>query len=99
ELLTGETGIAFLKGSVKAKAVPTRDIETAVEAFEHVINTANRMEKKGPGSVDENDVPIVRRFANITKVQERDYTELHLEVKQPGKQPRKACFLMPRCRL
>ena len=92
ELLTGETGIAFLKGSVKAKAVPTRDIEIAVEAFEHVINTANRMEKKGPGSVDENDVPIVRRFANITKVQERDYTELHLEVKRPGKQAKKGVF-------
>lgn len=92
ELLTGQGGLAFLKGSVKAKAVPTRDIETAVKAFEHVIRTTNIIEKKGPVSVDQYDVPIYRRFATITKVQEKDRTELHLEVKQRGKSPKKGVF-------
>jgi hypothetical protein len=42
--------------------------------------------------VDENAAPIIRRFAIITKMQEKDRTELHLEVKQRGKPPKKGIF-------
>jgi hypothetical protein len=85
ELLTGAESMAFLKGSVKAKAVPTRDIDNAIQAITRVIHTTNLIEKKAPVSVDEYGAPILRHLAQITKVQEKDKTELHLELKTKGK--------------
>lgn len=92
ELLTGAESMAFLKGSVKAKAVPTRDIDNAIDAITRVIQTTNLLGKKSPVSVDEYGAPILRHLAQITKVQEKDKTELHLELKTRGNAAKKSVF-------
>ena len=92
ELLTGSEGIAFLKGSVKAKAVPTKDVGNAIEAMSRVIKTTNLIEKKASVSVDEYGAPILRHLAQITRVQEKDNTELRLELKTRGKALKKSVF-------
>jgi len=92
ELLAGPRGLAFLKGSVKAKAAPTRDVDNAIEAINRVIQTTNLLEKKGSVSVDEYGAPVLRRLFVITKLQEKDKTELHLELKARGKPPKKGTF-------
>lgn len=92
ELLTGAGGIAFLKGSVKAQAAPTRDVDNAIETIARVIQTTNLLEKKKPVSVGEFGAPVIRHFAAIAKVQEKDKTELRLELKTRGKAVKSGVF-------
>jgi hypothetical protein len=91
ELLAGR-GLAFHKGSIKARAAVTRDAENGIEAISKVIQTTNIIEKKRPISVDEYGAPVLRRLAAITRVQEVDNTELHLELKPRGKPSKKGKF-------
>lgn len=92
ELLADKRGIVFQKGSLKAKAAITRDVENGIKAVTRVINTTNSIDKKRPVSVDERDAPVLRHLAVITKVQEPDKTELHLELKPRGKPAKKGKF-------
>lgn len=45
ELLAGATGIAFRKGSVKASAAITRDVENGLRAVQSVIGTTALVEE------------------------------------------------------
>src|SRR5216684_2734892 len=51
----------------------------------HVISTTAIVEKKQVASVDEYGAPIVRRLAKIGDIQEKDRTELQLQLAQKGK--------------
>ncbi len=85
ELLAGPAGAAFPKGSVKSRWAITRDIENGVRTVSHVISTTAIVEKKQVASVDEYGAPIVRRLAKIGDIQEKDRTELQLQLAQKGK--------------
>jgi len=50
-----------------------------------VISTTAIVEKKQVASVDEYGAPIVRRLAKIGDIQEKDRTELQLQLAQKGK--------------
>jgi len=84
ELLAGSTGIAFSKGSVRASAAITRDVENGIQTVGRVIGTTAGIEKKQVASVDEYGAPVVRRFAKIGEMQELDHTELGLKLAQKG---------------
>jgi hypothetical protein len=92
ELLTGRGGIAFQKGSVKATAAITRDIEYADIAVSRVIDTANALERKQPGSIDPSGASVIRHFARMSGWQQKDKTELRLEWKKSGARMKVAQF-------
>ena len=80
ELLAGATGIAFAKGSVKAQAAITRDVINGIRAVSSVIGTTDQVEKKKVVSVDEYNEPVYRRLSRISPIQEKDGTELRLQL-------------------
>lgn len=84
ELLAGTTGIAFKKGSIKAPAAITRDVRNGVRAVSSVIGTIDRVERKSVSSVDEYGEPVFRRLPRISTIQERDGTELGLQLVDKG---------------
>ena len=50
ELLAGRSGLVFQKGSLKASAAVTQDLDSAEIAFTRVMNTANLLQKKQPAT-------------------------------------------------
>ena len=92
DLLAGTTGIAFSKGSLKAAAAATKDIDNAMRAIKYVIDTTATVEKKKVTAVDEYGAPIVRRLTRIGDIQEKDQTELQLRLAREGKITDKARF-------
>ena len=80
ELLAGVTGIAFRKGSVRASAALTRDVENGIRAVSSVIGTTAMVEKKNVSAVGEYGEPVFRRLARIIPMQEKDGTDLHLQL-------------------
>lgn len=92
ELLAGRSGVIFRKGSLKASAAVTKDVDNAEIAVARVMETADLLEKKQPSSIDISGAPIIRRFARISGVQRQDGTELKLEWKKPGERSRSAKF-------
>jgi hypothetical protein len=84
ELLAGASGIAFGKGSVRAQAAITRDIENGVRTVSSVIGTTDQVEKKKVVSIDEYREPVFRRLSRISPMQEQDGTELRLQLADKG---------------
>jgi len=82
ELLAGATGLAFQKGSVKTAAALTKDIPNGFETLTRIIQTTDVIERKRNVSVDEFGAPVVRRLATISTFQEKNHTELQLQVRQ-----------------
>jgi hypothetical protein len=85
DLLAGSTGLAFAKGSVKAAAAATKDMDNAARALKHVIGMTAIVEKKQVASIDEYGAPVVRRLTRIGDIQEQDQTELKLRLAKEGK--------------
>lgn len=92
ELLAGASGVAFAKGSIKATALITRDTVNGVESVNPVISTTDGIEKKKPSAVDEYGEYVLRRLPRISDIQEKDGTELKLQLAQQGKVTNKATF-------
>jgi hypothetical protein len=92
ELLAGASGVAFAKGSVKATALITRDTNKGIETVSRVISTTDGVEKKRPGAVGEYGEYVLRRLPRISDIQEKDGTELRLQLAQQGKITSKATF-------
>jgi hypothetical protein len=92
ELLAGASGVAFGKGSVKATALITRDTINGVESVNRVISTTDDIEKKKPGAVDEYGEYVLRRLPRISDIQEKDGTELRLQLAENGKITNQAKF-------
>src|SRR5579872_3050863 len=84
ELLAGSTGIAFRRGSVKASAAITRDVENGVRTVQTVIGTTALVEKRDVASVDEYGEPVFRRLSKIVPIQEQDGTKLRLQLTNKG---------------
>jgi hypothetical protein len=92
ELLAGRSGIAFRKGSLKASAAVTSDLDNAEIAVTRVIQTTNLLEKKQPASIGTANAPIIRRLSRLTTWQRKDRTELRLEWKKKGQRIKTAKF-------
>jgi hypothetical protein len=92
ELLAGRAGLLFQKGSVRAAAAITRDIDSAEIAVHRVIETADALEKKQPASIDPSGAAVIRRFARLSGWQRKDKTELRLEWKKTGQRLKVAKF-------
>jgi hypothetical protein len=92
ELIAGATGIAFGKGSVKAQAAITRDVNNGIRTVSSVIGTTALVEKKAVVSVDEYGEPVFRRLNRISPIQEKDGTELRLQLAEQGEVTEKARF-------
>lgn len=95
ELLAGRTGLVFQKGSLKASAAMTQDLDSAEIAVARVMDTANLLQKKQPASIAPTGAPIIRRFARLSGWQRRDRTELRLEWKKTGHRLKAAMFGEP----
>jgi len=92
ELLANKSGIAFHKGSLKATAALTQDLDSAEIAVNRVMETANHLQRKRPASIDPSGAFIIRRFARLIGWQRRDKTELRLEWKKTGQRMKTANF-------
>jgi len=93
ELLATSTGLVFRKGSVKAQAEITKDVDNGIETITQIIGTTNIVDaKKEVVSVDEYGAPVVRRLAKIAPIQEQDETELKLQLAVQGKIVEKSRF-------
>jgi len=94
ELLAGPHGILFRPGSIEAQLAITSNIDTGVLAAKRVVSTVDALAKKQPNSVaTDADRSVVRRLNRINKSRERDKTELHLILQEPGKhEPEHATF-------
>jgi hypothetical protein len=85
ELLAGATGLAFQKGSFKTASAITRDIVNGTETLTRIIKTTDVIEKKRMVSVDDDRAPVVRGLALISNIQEKDKTELSIQLAKQGK--------------
>jgi hypothetical protein len=92
ELLAGPSGVVFRKGSLKAAAAVTKDLDNADIALARLMATADLLEKKQPASIDMSGAPIIRHFARISGVQKQDHTELKFEWKKQGARVKSAKF-------
>jgi hypothetical protein len=91
ELLAGTTGLAFHKGSVKATAALTKDVRNGFDTLTRIVETTDIIEKKRNIAVDEFGAPVVRGLARISTYQEKNHTQLQLQVTQ-GRTTERALF-------
>src|ERR1700730_1220212 len=82
ELVAGATGLSFHKCSVKATAAMTKDVRNGFETLTRIVKTTDIIEKKKNVSVDEFGGPVVRRLATISTYQEKNHTQLQLQIRQ-----------------
>jgi len=83
DLVAGETGILFRKGSLYTAAEPTKNIERAIQTFQTIVDTTDLLQKKTakqPLAVSDYGEEVLRRLPKIAEIQEKDKTELHLTV-------------------
>ena len=81
ELIANSSGFAFSKGSIESRAVLTKDVKNGIATIAQIIGTTNAVEtKKDVASVDEYGAPVLRRLAKIAPLQERDRSELRLQL-------------------
>ena len=92
ELLAGETGGAFYASSVKAQAAVTRDVRNGVETLNRIFEITDRVEKKSVRSVDSFGEPVLRRLALVGKIQEKDSTELSMQLVAGRQKTKEARF-------
>jgi hypothetical protein len=93
ELIAGSHGIAFKAGSVQAQVAITSHADIGVLAARRVVETIQALGKKQPAIATDADRNVIRRLNRINKISERDKTELHLVLTQPGKKkPEQATF-------
>jgi hypothetical protein len=92
ELLAGETGGAFFASSVKAQAAVTRDVKNGLETINRIFQVTDTIEKKVVRSVDNFGEPVLRRLALVGKIQEKDSTELRMELVSGSRKPKETRF-------
>jgi hypothetical protein len=85
ELLAGATGLAFQKGSVKTASAITKDVANGTETLTRMIRTTDVIERKRAPSIDDYGAPVVRGLAAISNIQEKDKTELHIQLAKQGR--------------
>jgi hypothetical protein len=85
ELLAGASGLAFQKGSLKTTSAITKDINNGTETLTRIIKTTNVIENKKIVTVDDYHAPVVRGLAIISNIQEKDKTELSIQLAKQGK--------------
>jgi hypothetical protein len=83
ELLAGEKGGAFYASSVMAQAVITRDLRNGLETMTRIFAVTDTVEKKRVQSVDNFGEPVLRRLALVGKIQEKDKTEMKMQLVSP----------------
>jgi len=95
ELLAGESGIAFQRGSVETQALITKDLPNGIDTVAQIIGTTNSVNVKGKKdvvSIGEYGEPVVRRLARIAPLQEEDKTELKFTLAVQGRNTEVAHF-------
>ena len=92
ELLAGETGGAFFASSVKAEAAVTRDVKNGLETIRRIFQVTDTIEKKTVRSVDNFGEPVLRRLALVGKIQEKDSTELKMQLVSGRRKPKETRF-------
>jgi hypothetical protein len=93
ELVAGNSGIVFRKGSVQAHIAITEHVKIGTAAAERIIHTVEMLSsKKPPVAVTQTDRNIIRRLNRIAKVQKADRTELQIIVERPRHKPAAALF-------
>jgi hypothetical protein len=92
ELLAGDKGIAFGKGSVRTQAVITRDVKNGVQTLGKIIEITDTVERKKVQSVDAYGEPVLRRLKQVGKIQEQDKTVMALHLVSGRGKPREANF-------
>ncbi|MGC2636418.1 MAG: hypothetical protein WA294_04520 [Acidobacteriaceae bacterium] len=92
ELLAGETGGAFFASSVKANAEVTRDVKNGLETINRIFKVTDTVEKKTVHGVDNFGEPVLRRLALVGKIQEKDRTELKMELVSGNRKSKETHF-------
>ena len=80
ELLATNTGLVFRKGSLKAKAVPTRDIANARETLTLIYSNVRSYSKPVTSQMQQTEATIARRMYKIGELQREARTELAVVV-------------------
>lgn len=85
ELLAGENGIVFKKGSVEAAIAITTNVGDGFLAAQRVVRTVERLREPRAAETHEDlDYRIVRRLGRIANIQRTDKTHLALSVRAPA---------------
>jgi len=92
ELLAGRNGEAFYASSVGAQAAITRDVRNGVETMSRIFAVTDTVEKKRVRPVDNFGEPVLRRLALVGKIQEKDNTELKMQLVSGRKKPQETRF-------
>ncbi len=92
ELLAGETGGAFFASSLRAEAAVTRDVRNGLETISRIFQVTDTVEKKSVRSVDNFGEPVLRRLALVGKIQEKDSTELKMQLIAGRSKPKETRF-------
>jgi hypothetical protein len=92
ELLAGEKGGAFYASSVMTQAAVTRDVKNGLETITRIFAVTDTVEKKKVHSVDSFGEPVLRRLALVGKIQEKDKTELKMQLVSGHRKPRETTF-------
>jgi hypothetical protein len=99
ELLASTTGLVFRKGSLKATAAATKDVENAAETFSLIQNNVRAFAKPSApnmaASMTATDTLIARRMHVIGGIQQKAKTELAVVVKTPEKRRATTATLTP----
>ena len=92
ELLAGETGGAFYASSVMAQAAVTRDVSNGLETISRIFRITDTVEKKNVRSVDQFGEPVLRHLGLVGKIQEKDNTELKMQLVSGRNKPKETRF-------
>ena len=93
ELVAGNSGIVFRKGSVQAHIAITEHVKIGGAAAERIIHTVEMLSSKKPlAAATQTDRNIIRRLNRIAKIQKADRTELQIVVRRPRHKPAEAIF-------
>lgn len=92
ELLAGERGGAFYASSVMAQAAVTRDVKNGLETLGKIFAVTDTVEKRAVRAIDNFGEPILRRLALVGKIQEKDKTELKMQLVSSRRKPQETRF-------
>jgi hypothetical protein len=92
ELLAGEKGGAFYASSVMARAAVTRDVKNGLVTLGKIFAVTDTVEKKTVRSVDSFGEPVLRRLAIVGRIQEKDNTELKMQLVSSRGKPKETKF-------
>ena len=89
EVVAGNTGAAFTKGSVKATVVATIDVKHAAQTFEEILRRTKDFARQPIADDEENGV-IARRMLTMAKLQVPTKTQVAFSLRAGSARPQRA---------